>query len=133
MKSPKKAQTQLQMARRAMRTFIKTKNEKAILEEKQRKAKAVLEGFAKANKKNFDESGNFKMPGGYLHFGKESTIQPCEGFDLRLFVADFPELVKQTLKTAAIKNFLESEGKDRLLKNHCVEVKEEDSFDVVVK
>lgn len=129
-----KKPTPLQIARTAMRHYVKTKAEKATLEEKQRKAKAILESFAKSNRKNFDEDGNFKLPGGYLHFGEQSVIKPCDGFDLSLFVKEFPELVDQKFKTAAVKNLLESEeGKEKLLQNHCVELSKEEKFDVVVK
>lgn len=118
----------------AMRNFIALKSKKAVMEEQQRKAKAILEQFAKENRVLFDEDGNFKLKGGYLHFGKQTIVKPCEGFDMGEFVKEFPELVDQVFKTGMVKSMLSSEeGKEKLLQNHCVELAEKESFDIVVK
>lgn len=133
-KNKKKEVSPLQAARTAMRAFAKYKAEKAVLEEKQRKAKATLYQFALDNRQMFDESGNFNLPGGYLHFGEKTVVKPCEGFDMNEFVKEFPELVDQVFRAGAVKNILQDEkGREKLLQNHCVELVKDESFDIIVK
>ena len=124
----------LQQAKLAMKFYIKFKQQKEKIAKAQAQAAAQLEAFAEANKVKFDEGGNYKMPGGYLHFGEETTIAPCEGFSMADFVKDFPELVDKKFKVAAIKSLLQDEaGKAKLLQNHCVEIKKEGVFRIVIK
>ena len=125
---------QIKAAKRAMTDYIKLKNSKAKIAAKQKIAADYLQAFAIANRGKFDDNDNYKLPGGYLHFGEETVIVPCEGFSMASFVTDFPELVDKKFKTAAMKALLESEeGKTKLLQNHCVELKKADTFDIVIK
>jgi hypothetical protein len=137
-------------AKVAMADYIKQKNAKAKIDKKQKEAAACLAVFAAQHRDKFKD-GNYKLPGGYLHFGDETLIVPCDGFDLAAFVNAFPELValykevkldtesintldKTKVKTSAIKALLDSpEGKGKLTAQHCVEIKQAESFSIVVK
>lgn len=125
---------QVAAAKRAIADYMKFKKSKAKINIKQKVAADYLEAFALANRGKFDKDNNFKLPGGYLHFGEETVITPCEGFSMADFVKEFPELIDKKFKTAAMKTLLQSEeGKAKLLQNHCVELKKVDIFDIVIK
>ena len=127
---PKKP-TPLQAANKAMRAYIKATAAKEIASEQQKKAKAGLLMFAKDA--DFGDDGNLQLRGGYIHKGKETVIVPCEGFNFLQFMQEFPELVNKSFKVAPIKALLQDEaGKQKLLQNHCVELKQEDSLEIVI-
>jgi hypothetical protein len=124
----------LALAKEAMADYIKASALKAKQEAKQKLAKSVLEQFAKDNKVKFNEEGNYKLPGGYLHWGEESVIVPCEGFNLVEFVKAYPELVDRKFKTAPIKAMLATpEGLCKLTAQHCVAIEKDDKFSIVLK
>jgi len=134
MKTAKPKLSPIQQAKAAMKAYIKYKQQKEKVAKAQAQAAAQLQKFAEANRAKFDDDGNFKMPGGYLHFGAETVIQPCDGFNMSEFIKDFPELVDKKFKVGPMKALLNDEaGKERLLSRHCVEIKQEDVFKIVIK
>lgn len=124
----------LAQAKLALKCYIKYKQQKEKVANAQAQAAALLEKFAEANRTKFDKDGNYKMPGGYLHFGEETVIQPCDGFNMSEFIKEFPELVDKKFKVGAMKALLKDvAGKEKLLANHCVELRKEDVFKIVIK
>jgi hypothetical protein len=133
-KTKEKKLSATQVAKLAMLSYIDASAKKAKYSNLQAKAKEVLEAFANANRGKFNEDGNYKLPGGYLHFGEESVIVPCEGFDFLKFAEAFPQLIDKKFKTAPIKSMLtDEEGVKKLTGQHCVELKKEEKFSIVLK
>lgn len=124
----------LAQAKLALKYYIKYKQQKEKVANAQAQAAAQLEKFAEANRDKFDQEGHYQLPGGYLYFGEETTIQPCEGFSMATFVKDFPELVDKKFKVGAVKALLKDDaGREKLLANHCVELRKEGVFKIVIK
>jgi hypothetical protein len=131
---PKPKLSPLAQAKNALKFYIKFKQQKEKIAKAQAEAAAQLQAFAEANRSKFNEEGHYKLPGGYLYFGEETTIVPCDGFNMSDFVKDFPELVDKKFKVSAMKVLLKDEsGRQKLLANHCVELRKEDVFKIVVK
>jgi hypothetical protein len=131
---PKPKLSPLAQAKNALKFYIKFKQQKEKIAKAQAEAAAQLQAFAEANRSKFNEEGHYKLPGGYLYFGEETTIVPCDGFNMSDFVKDFPELVDKKFKVAAMKTLLQDKaGKAKLLQNHCVEIKKEGVFRIVIK
>lgn len=129
----KKLTTQTQ-ARQAMADFIKFKEQKAKIEAKQKSAKLYLEEFANEYREKFDDQGNLKLPGGYLHWGKKTEPETCDTFDLGKFMEQYPGLVDTKLKTAAVKAMMnDPKGLEALQTGFCIDLKEKDELSIVVK
>lgn len=140
------------VAKAAMANFIKLKKQKARIEARQKKAKAKLVLFAASNRDKFDENDNYHLKGGYLHFGNETLVIPCEGFQLGAFIEKYPELVglfkkvsyadgtdvmtldRDKIKTGAIKSILDSEeGRKKFTTEHCLQLGTVETFAIEVK
>jgi hypothetical protein len=116
-----------------MREYIKFTALKSQANERQKAAKAHLFGFAEINPDLKDEDGNIVLRGGYIHYGKETVVSPCEGFVYSKFVQDYPELVKIEIKVAPLKAILTNdEAREKMLANHCVSLTEEDTVEVII-
>lgn len=132
MKSKKKL-TPKQLADQTMRSYIKATAAKQAAAEQQSFAKKTLLAFAANNKNMAGEDGNIQLKGGYIHFGEETVIKPCEGFDMAKFIQDYPELIDKKFKVAPMKNVLKDDAsRKQLTANHCVELVAEESVDIVI-
>lgn len=129
----KKKPTPKQLADQTMRSYIKATAAKQAAAEAQSFAKKALIAFAAINKFMAGEDGNIQLKGGYIHFGEETVIKPCTGFDMARFIQDYPELVDKKFKVGPIKNVLKDEAsRQALTANHCVELVAEESVDIVI-
>lgn len=131
-KKPVHKPTPLQLARRAMKRYIQTTAQKAAISEKQSQAKKELLAFGSSDHAVFD-GANLTLGAGYLHIANETVIKPCQGFDFSLFVKEFPGLVDKKFKVAPMKALLQDDdGKKKLLENHCVELQEVKTLEIVI-
>lgn len=129
----KKKLTELQLAHQTMREYVKSTAAKQAASEQQSLAKKALIAFAATHKGMAGEDGNIQLKGGRIHFGSETVIVPCDGFDMARFVQDYPELVDKKFKTAPMKNLLKDEAsRKKLTDSHCVQLKAEESIDIII-
>lgn len=130
----KKQPSPLQVAKNRMKVFCALQKEKARIDEEMKAHKAAMIEFAKVNPDKLDANGNLQLGKGYVHKGSETVVVPCEGFSYTKFFADYPELLKVEFKKQPVKaHFENDEAKKELLANHCVELKENEKWDIVTK
>jgi len=133
-KATTKKSTSHKKAREYLGVYIKDRRSKSKYDNRMKLAKEYLLRYATEHRDKFDDSGNLNMPGGYLHFGKETVVQGCDSFNMAAFLLDHPDLVDHKFKTAAIKAILQSEaGVEKLTNNHCITLEEQEKFDIVIK
>lgn len=132
-KKTKKEPTQLQIANREMKRYIKATILKAQISEVQKQSKERILEFASINPDLYDEDNNLQLRGGYVHNGKQTVITPCEGFVASKFIEEYGAFVDLKLKVTPMKDLLNNdESRKKLLASHCVELTEEDKIEIVI-
>lgn len=129
----KKAKEARAEAVKLLNTFTELQKEKAVIDASMKQVKEKLEAFAEAHKSDFDEKDNLHLVGAdaYLKYSTSTVVKTGKDFNMLKFRRSFPDCVKMSLSTSAIKKLITDGDKRNRVTKHDVDLTLVQSFTIV--